>query len=230
VDHARRLGSLYEQKEDFESAMAWFQYAADLSNGTDVALVRKVSDLGMKRSEQEIAAQEHFLAQHGPNDEGYAEHAAALEEAKRARAELMIGEARKRSERNPTDLQLRFELGEHLLDAGHFKDALPELQRARQHPNARLKAMNLLGRCYSALGMLDLAAKQLEEASREILIMDPMKKDIVYNLGLVYEQMGDTARSIDCMKQIYEIDYGYRDVAARVESSYQPAQSGGGTG
>ena len=52
----------------------------------------------------------------------------------------------------------------------------PELQRARQNPNARLKAMNLLGRCYRELGMLDLAMKQLEEAAKEILTMDAMKK------------------------------------------------------
>ena len=220
VDHARKLGALHEQKEDFESAIAWFQYAADLTNRTDPGLVRKVSDLGMKQSEREIAEHEQYLAQHGPEHESYAERAAALESARKQRAELLIAEARKRSERNPTDLQLRFELGEHLLNAGHLREALPELQRARQNPNARLKAMNLLGRCYRELGMLDLAAKQLEEASREILAMDPMKKDIVYNLGLVYEQMGDNDRSIDCMKQIYEIDYGFRDVAVRVESSY----------
>ena len=81
--------------------------------------------------------------------------------------------------------------------------------------------MNLLGRCYSELGMLDLAMKQLEEASREILPMDAMKKEIVYNLGLVYERMGDGEKSLNCMKQIYEADYGYRDVATRVESSYK---------
>jgi tetratricopeptide (TPR) repeat protein len=118
-------------------------------------------------------------------------------------------------------LQLRFELGEHLVNAAHFRQALPELQRARQNPNARLKAMNLLGCCYSELGMLDLAMKQLEEASREILPMDAMKKEIVYNLGLVYERMGDGEKSLSCMKQIYEADYGYRDVATRVESSYK---------
>jgi tetratricopeptide (TPR) repeat protein len=98
---------------------------------------------------------------------------------------------------------------------------LPELQRARQNPNARLKAMNLLGRCYSELGMLDLAMKQLEEASKEILSMDAMKKEIVYNLGLVYERLGEGAKSLTCMKQIYESDYGYKDVATRVEKSYQ---------
>ena len=69
--------------------------------------------------------------------------------------------------------------------------------------------------------MLDLAAKQLEEAAKEITTMDATKKEIVYNLGLVYEQMGEAEKSVAAMKQIYEADYGYRDVAARVESSYQ---------
>jgi hypothetical protein len=32
--------------------------------------------------------------------------------------------------------------------------------------------------------------------------------------------MGDAQKTVDCMKQIYEVDYGYRDVAKRVESSY----------
>jgi len=221
VDYARRLGDLQEQKEDFESAMAWFQYAAELTNNTDAGLVRKVSDLAQQRAAREIAEHEQFLAEHGPEHESYGDRTAALEAARKVRAESLVDEARKRSERNPTDLQLRFELGEHLLHAGHFREALAELQRARQNPNARLKAMNLLGRCYQQLGMLDLAAKQLEEATREILSMDPMKKEITYNLGLVYEQMGNAGKSIDCMKQIYEVDYGYRDVALRVERSYQ---------
>ncbi|MEY2519849.1 MAG: hypothetical protein QOF24_1608 [Verrucomicrobiota bacterium] len=220
VDFARRLGALYEQKEDFENAIAWYQYTADLTNGIDGGLVRKVSDLQQARSERQIAEHEEFLSQHGPQDEGYGERAKALATAKKERAELLIGEARKRAERNPTDLQVRYELGEHLLQAGQFREALPELQRARQTPNARVKSMNLLGRCYRELGMLDLAAKQLEDAAAEMTSMDAMKKEVVYNLGLVYEQMGDGEKSVAAMKQIFEADYGYRDVASRVENSY----------
>jgi hypothetical protein len=33
--------------------------------------------------------------------------------------------------------------------------------------------------------------------------------------------MGEREKSLNCMKQIYEVDYGYKDVADRVESSYQ---------
>ena len=175
----------------------------------------------MKRFDREIAAHEEFLSTYDAGHELHAEKSEELKIAKKKRAEIVIDDARKRLERNPTDLQLRFEFGEHLVNAGCFREALAELQRARQNPNARLKAMNLLGRCYSELGMLDLAMKQLEEASKEILSMDTMKKEIVYNLGLVYDQMGDKEKSLNCMKQIYETDYGYKDVATRVESSYQ---------
>jgi tetratricopeptide (TPR) repeat protein len=225
VDLARRLGTLHEQNDDIESALAWYQYAADLTSGSDAGLVRKVSDLKIKRAEREIAEHEQFLATHGAQDEIYRKKSEELTTAKRKRAEMLVDEARKRVERNPTDLQLRYELGEHLMNAGQSREALPELQRARQNPNVRLRAMNLIGLCYHELGMLDLAMKQLDDAAREILSMDAMKKEIVYNLGLVYEQLGEREKSLNCMKQIYEADYGYKDVAGRVESSYQQGLS-----
>ena len=221
VDLARRLGALNEQKEDFEAAIRWYQYAADLTKGADTGLARKVSDLKIKCLEREIAAHEEFLSTHNAADELHAKKSEQLTAAKVKHAEILIDSARERVARNPTDLQLRFELGENLFNARRFREAVPELQRARQNPHARLKAMNLLGCCYSELEMLDLAMKQLEEASKEILSMDAMKKEIVYNLGLVCERMGEREKSLACMKQIYEVDYGYKDVAQRVESSYE---------
>ena len=220
IDIARRLGALSEQKDDLDAAIAWYRYASDLTHGSDPGLIRKISDLGVKVTEREIAALEESVANNAGDTMVLAEKNSALAAAKKRRAEMLIEEARKRVERNPTDLQFRFELGEHLMNAGHFREGLPELQRARQNPNARLKAMNALGRCYRELGMFDLAAKQLEEAALEIATMDATKKEIVYNLGLVYERMGNREKSLACMKQIYEADYGYKDVATRVESSY----------
>ena len=226
VDFAKRLGLLHDQKDDLEGAIAWYQYAVDLTNKSDPGLVRKVADLKMKQLDRRIREDEKFLAEHSDADPQFAEKSAELEAAKKERSNLLIVDARKRLDRNPTDLQLRYELGEQLTIAGEYRDALPELQRARQNPNARLKAMNLLGRCYRELGMLDLAAKQLEDAAAEMAIMDAVKKEIVYNLGLVYERMGDAKKYIDAMKMIYEADYGYRDVAARVESSYSGTAGG----
>lgn len=219
---AVRLASLYEEKQDLESASAWYQYVCDLTKGADTGIVRKISDMKIKQLDREITQHEEFLALPVLNDELRGQKSQELKAAKQKRVEVLIADARDCVARNPTDLQLRFELAEQLLKAGQLREALPELQRARQNPTARLKAMNLLGRCYAELGMLDLAMKQLEEASKEILSMDGMKKEVVYNLGLVYERMDEREKALNCMKQIYEVDYGYKDVAQRVESSYQP--------
>src|SRR5207244_10346033 len=219
IDLQRRLGALNEEKEDWEAAIGWYKCAADLTEGADTGLVRKVSDLKIKYLEREITAHEEFLSTHDAAHELHAKESQELKAAKSKRAEILISDARERVARNPTDLQLRFQLGQHLVDARRFREAVPELQRSRQNPHTRLKAMNLLGCCYGELGMLDLATKQLEEASKEDLSMDAIKKEIVYNLGLVYERMGDREKSLACMKQIYEVEHGYKDVANRVESS-----------
>lgn len=221
VDLVRKLGVLNEQKDDLAAAIEWYQYAVNLTGGSDAGLVRKASDLKMKWFEREIAGHEEFLATESGDEELRAKRAGELATAKKKRTEILIDEARKRVDRNPTNPQLRLELAEHLVNAGRFREALPGLQRARQNPNVRLKAMNLLGRCYHELGMLDLAVKQLEEAAKGLLSMDEMKKEVVYNLGRIYETMGDRQRSLHWMKQIYEADSDYKDVAVRVESSYQ---------
>lgn len=219
VDHARKMAELYEQKEDLDSAVSWYKYAADLTGGADVALVRKVSDLRLKQFDNSISGYEQYIAAN-PDAEETKQYIEQLEAIKKDRAGLLVDEARKRVDRNPTDLQLRFELGDVLVNLGNYKDAIAELQKARQNPNVRLRAMNLLGKCYTERGMFDLAANTLSTAASELSQMDNTKKEIVYNLGLVYDKMGQKEKSIDCMKQIYEIDYGYRDVAERVEGSY----------
>jgi tetratricopeptide (TPR) repeat protein len=219
-ESARKLADIYYNREDYNNALEYYRYLSALANDTDPGLLRKISDTEVRNLSRAIADKEKELEGLAPDSEQAATLRAEIDELRRGKAEQMLGEARKRVERNPTDLQYRFELGEQLVLAGHHKDAIPELQKARSNPNTRTKALNLLGRCYTERNMLDLAAKTLTDAASEIPGMDGTKKDILYNLGLVYERMGNIEKSLDCMKQIYEVDYGYRDVAARVEASY----------
>ena len=219
VDTSRRIAELYEQREDWENAANWFSYAAALSNNSDMALVRKASDLQLRQFDIAIESREEFIAANPDTPEAI-EYTTEMEGFRAQRADWSMSSARARVEQNPTDLQLRFELGDILVQLERWQDAIPELQKARQNPNVRIRAMSLLGQCFTARSMLDLAAKTLTDAAGELATMDSVKKDVIYNLGLVYEQMGDKEKAIDCMKQIYEVDYGYRDVAPRVEGSY----------
>jgi tetratricopeptide (TPR) repeat protein len=227
VDLVRRITLLWDQKqqqtedaEDLAQTITWYGYLNDLLQSGDPAIARKLSDLRVKQEDTRIKALEEWFASGGDQHEDAAQYREELEELKRRKAETGIAEAKARVERNPTDLQLRYELGEKLLQAGNFTDAIPELQRARNNPNVRLKAMNLLGQCFTEKGMLDMAVNALKSAASEMLAMDSTKKEILYKLGLVYEKMAKKDEYLACMKEIYEADYGYRDVAQRVESSY----------
>lgn len=220
IDIARQIASLYEQREDFENALAWYNYTSELAKGSDNWLLRKVSDMQLKQVDLAISSREEWLQLAGDDHEEAPRVRAELEEFKRQKNGSLLDEARKRVERNPTDLLFRFELGEQLMENGQFTDAIPELQKARANPNVRLRAMGLLGRCYVGKGMLDLAVKQFSDASGEILAMDNVKKDLLYQLGCVHDQMGHKDKALECFKEIYEVDYGYEDVAKRVENSY----------
>jgi tetratricopeptide (TPR) repeat protein len=227
VDLVRTITLLWEQKQaltekadDMDQAVQWFSYLNDLLKGSDPAVARKLSDLELKRTDHSIKELEDWFAAGGDQHEDAAQYREQLEAQKLKRAESLLSEARKRVERNPTDLQLRYELGERLVQAKQIKDALPELQKARNNPNVRLKAMNLLGQCFNDMGMLDMAVTQFKTAATEMVAMDGTKKDVLYQLGLVYEKMGKKEEYLACMKEIYEVDYNYRDVSARVESSY----------
>lgn len=241
VDLTKRIAKLWdeqlEQKGDADSlngALWYYLHINTLVNGADPAVTRRISDLQLKQTDMEIAANEErikelteWLAAGGEQHEAAPSvHEeleglrAGIEEKQRARAATQLDEARRRVERNPTDLQLRFELGELLLTSGNFNDAIPELQKARQNPNTRLRAMSLLGRCFVQKGMLDMAANQFQSAASEMTAMDTVKKDTLYDLALVYEKMGKKDDYLGALKQIIEVDYGYKDAAQRVESSY----------
>ena len=50
--------------------------------------------------------------------------------------------------------------------------------------------------------------------------MDEEKKELLYQLGLVLDLMGKKDDAVEQYKLIYEVDIGYKDVAAKVDAYY----------
>lgn len=215
LGNAKELANVFEQMEDWENAMTFYDWAFTLSNG-DAALKSK----GRQMSDKHIANQMASLQAAVDADPDNAELRAQLDEVLQARALEMVANAKQRVDENPTDPQLRFELGTALFNAGDHSAAIPHLQQAKTNPHIRTKVLLLLGRTFKAKSMFDLALKQLSDALADLHGMDNTKKEVLYDKGLIHDEMGDSASALDCFKQIYEVDYGYRDVATRVESSY----------
>jgi len=218
-NHSKAIAQLYIQRNDYASAIPWFEHAFEAGGKVDSALEKTIGDLRLKNVENELQALRNDLAgKTDPEEQAQAQAAVDQKEKELNEARLYLAEARVRAQ--PNEGEFRYDLGEALYKIGQYKRATEELQQSLKQPSVRYQALNLMGLAFKARGMLDFAEKQLALAESELPIMDEVKKEIVYNLGLVYEATKKEDKALEQWKKIYEVDMSYRDVSARVEASY----------
>ena len=210
----RSLAELYRQKNQFDAALGYYERIKQTDVGSDAALDQAIAETVGRKYDYQIS-------QLDPAAPESAERAAALRAEKQA---YLLAECKKRVERFPTDLQLRFDLGELYFQAGKISEAIQELQKAQNNPHRRVAALNMLGQCFAKRKPTwDMAVRSFQNALKEKPVFDEEKKELIYNLGSVLEAMGKKAEALEQFKLIYEVDIGYKDVMAKVDS-FDPAQ------
>ncbi|HXF10931.1 MAG TPA: tetratricopeptide repeat protein [Desulfuromonadaceae bacterium] len=206
----RSLAELYTQKKQFDRALNLYDRLKSSEMGNDPSLDQAISGTIARRFD-------HDAQQLNPFE---ADHATKLEQLKADKLNFQVAECQKRVEKFPTDLAIRFEMGQLYFQAGKISEAIQEFQKARNNPNKRIAAMNYLAQCFAKRKMFDMAARSLQEALKEKAVFDDEKKELIYNLGCVLESMGKREEAVEQFKLIYETDIGYKDVAAKVDAFY----------
>jgi tetratricopeptide (TPR) repeat protein len=206
----RSVAELYTQKKQFDKAMEYYERIRSSESSGDASLEKAIADTMIKKFDHQLS----LLNLSNPNE------ATQAEQIKQEKTAFQLEEVRKRADRYPTDLQIKFELGQLYFQAGRFNEALAEFQKAQNNPQRRLQAMAYLGQCFAAKGMNDMAARRLQDALKEKPNFDDEKKELIYQLGSVLEKMGKKEEAIEQFKQIYEVDISYKDVAAKVDAYY----------
>lgn len=206
----REIASLHEKREDYGQAINWYQRILDAGGVSDPLILKSIQDARLAAFDLQIRR----IDPTSPDAEQ------AIATIRTQREAYLLEDARRRAEANPTDLHVRFELGELLFRANKVTEAIGELQKAQNNPNKRIAAMVLLAQCFARRNMNDLAARKLQEALKEKPVFDDEKKEIHYQLGVTLEKMARREEAIDQFKIIYEADIGYRDVADKVDAYY----------
>ena len=206
----REIAELHAQKQEFDRALSYYNRMLATEGVSDPSIEAAVAELTARKFD-------HALAQLDPASPIFEEEKARLAAEKLS---YQIDEARRRVDKYPTDLQLRFELGRLYFQAGKLSEAIQEFQRAQANPHLRIQTLNYLGQCFACRGMNDLAARTFQNAIKEKPVFDDEKKELVYRLGCVLEATGKNEEAIEQFKQIYEVDIGYRDVGAKVDAYY----------
>jgi tetratricopeptide (TPR) repeat protein len=206
----RNVAELYTQKKQFDKALEYYERLRSSEAGSDPSLEKTIAETTVRKYD-------YLLSQIDPTNPEQADRAEQLKKEKLA---FQLEETSRRAERYPTDLQIKFDLGQLYFEAGKISEAIQEFQKAQNNPSRRLQAMSYLARCFAARGMNDLAARKIQEALKEKPVFDDEKKELVYVLGCVLDKMGKKEEAIEQFKQIFEMDIGYKDVEARVAAYY----------
>lgn len=206
----RSLAELCTEKKQFDRALTYYDQLKAADGGADASVDAAIAKTQVRRFE-------HQIEQLDPTALDYAERSAQLAAEKLA---YQLAECQKRVEKYPTDLAFRFELGVLYFQTGKIGEAIAEFQKAEGNPNKRIAAMNYLAQCFTKRKMNDLAAKKFQNAIKEKLVFDEEKKELIYNLGCVFEAMNKREDAIEQFKLIFETDIGYKDVEAKVNAYY----------
>lgn len=206
----RDIAELYSQIKDFDNALAYFNRIAAEEGLNDASLEKAITDTVTRKFDFQIASLDATAPDH-------AEQAAKL---RAERQDFLIKDCRRRVEKYPNDLALRFEMGQLCFAAGRFNEAIQEFQKSQNNPHLRIRSLIFLGQSFLGRNMNDLAVRALQNALKEKVGFDDERKEILYWHGVALEKMGKRDEAIEQFKQIYEVDLGFRDVAARVDAFY----------
>jgi len=209
----RELGKLYSQKGDHDTALSYFEKIYAAEGGADSSLEREIADVKIKRIQSQIEAKKQQRTIAPANATALQEEIAALQ---KEHDRVMLAQTERLVERYPNELMYRYDLAVLYMKLGKIQEAIEQFQRAVGQPQRRIAALNNLGQCFFQLELFDLAADQYRKALEELPMMDGVKKEVTYNLGVAYEAMKDNEQATAEFKKIAAVDFAYRDVRERI--------------
>jgi len=199
-----RMADIHEKLKDPETALTWVERALSYRKDS-FDLVCRAGDLRVKALKKAIAR---------AGKDGDEARAGGLEADLRR---LEVDDYRRRVGLRPGDSGLRLQLGRRLVRTGDLDGAVAELQKAVADPRLAREAHFSLAQCFEGKGFLDLARREYERALEGGAPGDERTKEILYNLGAIAESEGDTGQARSFYARVFEVDIGYRDVAAKME-------------
>lgn len=218
----KTLADLYLKQNRFEDAEKKFREILEIDPGDSKIKARleqsEVSgkEKKIKEADSRIKELEEALEKSPGSDEIKQNLSKQKKKKAGLRVEILLHNLKNR----PEDPEARFELGSAYREQGDTDSAIKEFQQAAQSPEKAVESLHMLGLCFEAKNILDIAARQLEKAEAKLTETNELKKAVLYDLGRVYEKRGEKDRALGKYKEIYEVDISYRDVGKKIEGAY----------
>lgn len=219
LNYYKDIASNYRKLEEYDKAVEWVSKALQLETArADVNLKILMNTLKCEKIQKAIEKIEAGLQGMTKTEEDPAR--AKLEKLRAEERLIRLEQAKDLVQSYPNEYSYRYDLGRFYLEDGQLSEAIKELQLAQRSPKVRTRSLILLGKAYLEKGFHDLAVDQFNTVKSEIPGMNDQKKDVLYQLGIAYERLGNMDQAMDAFKTLYGADISYRDVAQKIDDFY----------
>jgi tetratricopeptide (TPR) repeat protein len=207
------LGDLFTTQDRLREATEILTRGLAASGGGDLTVRERLEDAHVRRAQNQV-----LVAQRRAEQEKTEE---AAELAKRMaaqanQAELEVFAAR--AARNPGNSLLQYELALRCKRAGKFREAIQAFQAARDDVRRKAVVELHLGESFQHIRQFRLALTSYEAAIEASDDMDlETKKLALYRAGVLAAELDDRDRAEKHLTRLAGMDFGYRDVADRLD-------------
>lgn len=196
---------------DAERALA---KALQVSGGGDLRIRELWEDAQLRRLSQQVEVARRRAAEEGkPEATELAKR--MLEQAQQSELEIFAA----RAARDPANANMQFEFAMRAKRVGKYREAISAFQVARTDRRRLAEAQLLLGECFQHIEQYKLAMTSYEAAlqAADHVTQNDLFKLALYRAGVLAIGMKDLDRAEKHLSDLAGLDFGYRDVADRLD-------------
>jgi tetratricopeptide (TPR) repeat protein len=200
-------------EQRFREAEQVLSRALAASGGGDLNVRERLEDAQLRHMHQQLE-----VANRRAREEATAEAADLARRMAMQGNQLELEVYAARSAREPGNLMLHYELGLRFKRAGKYKEAIQAFQAARGAAKQKALVQLHLGESFQHIHQFKLALASYEAA---IEASDTTQSDThklaLYRAGILAADLNDVPKAEKHLTSLAAIDFGYRDVAERLD-------------
>jgi tetratricopeptide (TPR) repeat protein len=203
-----QLANLYRRADQLDRARSVLEEGLG-PTGKSFELVVELLDLEIEPFRRDLAVADQRLRDLPKDKDLWALRGQLAKEVNSRELELY----RQKSDRYPTDMAARYELGVRLLCAGQVDEAIRELQITRADPRHQWRSLVQLGNCFLHRNNWRLARRNFEEALGGLPASEiAQRKEILFQLAQGCAEAGDLTAAVELAHELANVDFTYRDI------------------
>ena len=222
IDPYLELADLLEKEATIEEAHAVLTQAWSASGG-ELKVREHIEDRQLRWGKQKV-----LVAERKVESDGSAENRATLE---RLRASLLKQEVEiyaARAARYPENPTWKYELAMRLKLAGSFTEAIKQFQEVLGDSRRKGVVALELGECFQKIKQYQLAMQNYVAAVESVSDREPeLRKRALYRAGVLASGLEDLDGAKKYLSMLASLDFGYRDVAQRLDKLGSVKDKGG---